>query len=223
MEFLYQGREKAKTICFSDGMNLDVIRAAHYLNKKKLAEPLLLGSPVQIREFASAHGLYTSGLKVRNPLHNPRLYGQAKTIFEKNKEDEINLFDIQEKIKTSLWYGMALLEQGLADTLITGSIVQQTEVIRAANIVLGNMEPGRALSTFYLLYSEANRHTLVFADCNINARPGSQQLAEIALDAAKNFSKITKEEARVAMLSFSTAGSAEHEMPQKVRQAVSIS
>ena len=218
MEFLYQGLKKNATVCFADSLNIDVIRAAHYLNKHKLAQPVLLGRAVQIREFASAHGLNTSGIKVRNPLHNARLYGLAKTIFEKNRP-EISLFELQEKIKTPLWYGMVLLEQDKADILISGSPAKQQEVIRAMNFVLGKKDNAQGFSSFFLVYKDETERTMAFADCLFNARPSSRQLAETALNTARNFNKMTGQEAYVAMLSFSTAGSAEHEMAQKIGQA----
>lgn len=219
MEFLYQGREKGSKILFTDSLNVDVIRAAHYLNRNKLAQPLLLGSVVQIREFASAHGMNTSGLKVRNPLHNPRLFGLAKTIFEKNKGKKLSFYEVQEKIKSALWYGMALLELGQADTLIAGSIAEWQEVGRAAEIVLGKAGFSQNISSFCLLFEEKSKRYLAFADCQLNIRPSSQRLAEIAIQAARAFSKITGQEARVAMLSFSTAGSAEHELVHSVSEA----
>ena len=224
MEFLYDGRKKGKRILFADCLNTEVIRAAHYLNKNKLAQPVLLGSPVQIREFASQHGMNTTGLKVRNPLHNPRLTGLAKTIFEKSEDKEISLFDVQEKIRTPLWYGMALLEQDAADVLITATILQQKEVVCAEKLILQTFDAAqeRVLSALYILKAPDGERPIAFADCHIQARPSAQEMAGIALDTAKNFGNITTEQPRVAILSFSTAGSAEHEMIQNSREAARL-
>jgi len=220
LEIIYQRSGGAKKIYFTSPLNVNVIQAARYLNKNRLAEPILLGSQIAIGDFAAAHHLNLRGLKIRNPLHNTRLYGLAKKVFAKNKQ-LFSLFDIQEKLKTPLWYGLSDLQNRQADFLIAGSPSPFDEFLEAVKYFLSAKDE-TFISSFHLLHSQADNQFWAVADCSLNVRPSADDLARIALNTAENFTKITQETARVALLSFSTSGSAAHPLAENVRHAARI-
>jgi phosphotransacetylase len=133
----------------------------------------------------------------------------------------LTLADADKQLRNPMYYSAMMVKTGLADLCIAGNISSTADVIRAGIRVIGTAPGTQTVSSFYIMQSPDQRRIFAFADCSIVPNPTSAQLADIAIDTAGNFTKITGEEARVALLSFSTNGSAEHELVNKIQQAVS--
>jgi phosphate acetyltransferase len=123
----------------------------------------------------------------------------------------------RETMKKDLFFGAMLVKEGMADGNVAGSFASTGDVLRAAIQVVGMAEGISIVSSFFLMvYPEI---TYSFADCAVVPNPDAMQLADIAISTADNHKKLTGEESYIAMLSFSTKGSAEHELIDKVRTA----
>jgi len=211
-----------RPVVFAEVNSRAVIETARFLTKNSKADAVLLGSSVSAGSFASAKSMNLSGLKIRDPRHDKRLFGAAKKIFENSSQRKISLYEIQEKLKTPLWYGLQAVNNGQAEILVIGKGHTYPDINTAVEEVLGPGSEDNYFSTFYLVFSEERRHWMALADCGLEVRPAPEVSARIAADTARSFTKLTGLEARTAMLSFSTAGSAVHPMQEMVSTAAQI-
>ncbi len=209
-------RKNQKRIAFTDVFDKNVLQAARRLADEKLALPVLLGSPVRVREFAAEAGVSLRGIPVKQALHEPKFDLWVKQFYRRRRE-KYSLFESGEKMRDPRWYGAMFLLHGKADICFAGNSGRPAEALRAALTVLGAQD--QHASGFYLLQSPDQSRCYAFADCCITPRPTSDQVADTATATAQSYQRITGQEARVAPLSFSTNGSAEHEMSKKMRAA----
>jgi len=213
-------QKKQRTVLLPDAMDIRTIQAARILKDNKLAEPVLIGSPVHIREFASAHKLNTTGVKVHKPEHDPKFEHQVRAFYEKRKEKGLSRFQARELLKQPLWYAAMLLNQEQADLCVAGNESATANVLRAGIQIIGLYQGIKTVSSFFIMVAPDDTRTLAFADCAVVPRPTSEQLVDIAVSTSRNFEKLTGRDARTAMLSFSTAGSANHALSENVADAV---
>lgn len=209
-------RKNQKRIAFTDVFDKNVLLAARRLADENLALPILLGSPVRVREFAAETGVSLRGIPVKQALHEPKFDLWVKQ-FYRGQREKYSLFEAGEKMRDPRWYGAMFLLKGKADICFAGNNGRPAEALRAALTVLG--EKDRHASGFYLLQAPDQPRYFAFADCCITPRPAADQVAETAIATAESFQRMTGREARVALLSFSTSGSAEHQMSKKMRDA----
>jgi len=213
-------RQTQKTILFADAQDVRVIEAVRYLKDNKLAEPVLVGSPVQVREFASAHGLSTRGIKVHKPRHDPEFDHRVRMFYEKRKEKGLLRHEAEAYLCQPLWYAADALARGKGDICIAGNLSTTAEVLRAGIRMVGLQEDVETVSSFFIMTDTDEKQLFAFADAAVMPRPTAEQLADIAISTARNFERLTATEARVALLSFSTNGSAEHAMTKPLLQAL---
>ncbi len=214
--------KKPKTVLLPDAMDLRVLRAARYLKDNRMAEPVLIGSPVQIREVASAAKLRTNGIKVRKPEHDARFDHLVRAFFDKSKEKGLTRREASDLLKQPLWYTAQQLNREAGALCAVGVGNGISEIVRAGIQLTEIQEEIQTLSGFYLLHSADEKRVFVFADGLIVPRPDEMQLADIAIATSRNFEHLSGQEARTALLSFSTAGSAEHPLAQKVIDALKL-
>lgn len=215
-------RKKPKRIIFGDARDERVLKAARRLRDEHLARPLLIGGPVDLREFAAGCGLKTQGLSIRWPLHDPDFEKYVKELLARRGPKGLSRTQAEELLCQPLWYSAAALRNGRADISIAGNLSSTADVLRAGIQALGLAGRDELVSSFYLMQSSDGSRLLAFADCSVVPRPSAEQLALIARRTAAAFSRISGEAARLALLSFSTRGSARHERVEVVRQAVEI-
>ncbi len=222
--FINQIREKAKlkyaTITFPDSEDIRAIQAAIFLQNEKIALPKLMGNPISINKIAKDNNLDIKDIEIVDPENSEKLNQYWQYLYDKRKDKGITKEIAQSTIKEPLYFAGAMLEQGDIDVVVGGNISTTANVIRAAISTVGLKANISLVSSFFIMLVQDQMYC--FADCAVNPNPNEEQLCDIAISSAINYQSITNEEARVAMLSFSTNGSANHEMVTKVQKATKL-
>lgn len=212
-----------KKIVLPEGEDSRVVRAAHRLVVEGLARPVLLGHPDRVHAVADEDGIVLPHtIPIVDPASSDKRSDYAQTLFQLRKHKGLTYEQALAMMSDVLYFGDVMVKRGEADGCVAGAAHPSPDVVRAAIHVLGVAEGSALVSSFFLMVLPDGR-PLTFADCGVNPDPDPRQLASIGIDAATNHRFLTGEEPRVAFLSFSTKGSAEHEAVAKVQTATQIS
>ncbi|KAF0152898.1 MAG: phosphate acetyltransferase [Ignavibacteria bacterium] len=218
---LKQIREKAalkkKTLVLPESHDERVLKAAEILSKEKVASVITLGNEDKIRNDAAKLGVDLQGIRIIDPEKSEKLSDFTNIFYNLRKHKGVTIEQARETIRRDIFFAGMMVREDLAHASVSGSFATTADVTRASIFCVG-LTPGMSiLSSFFLMaYPDI---VYSFADCAVNPNPDASQLADIAISTADNHKKLTGEESYVAMLSFSTKGSAEHELIDKVRQA----
>ncbi|MDR2113539.1 MAG: phosphotransacetylase [Candidatus Accumulibacter sp.] len=228
MELIARCAEAARgrpgRIVFPDSLDERAILAAARLAREGWAKPVLLGNPFELRAFCLRKGLRLEAAPVIDPAVSPLLDRFVEGYAERHPDSRPE--EIRSQMADPLWFGAALVEYGIASHCIAGNLSTTSAVLRAGLRVLGLAEGNKTVSSiFFMLPPESKDgggRVLGFGDCGVVPRPTVEQLADIAVSAAESFRNVTGETPRVAMLSFSSHGSARHPEAQAVREAAAL-
>ncbi len=215
-----KAKQVKKTIVLPESHDDRVIKAAEILNKEGIAKVITLGNEEKIREQANNLGADITGVRLIDPEKSEMLSDFSNIFFNLRKHKGVTIEDAREIMKRDLFFGAMLVKESMADGFVAGSTASTGDVLRSALQVVGMPEGTSVVSSFFLMIFP--ERVFSFADCAVVPNPDATQLADIAITTAENHKKLTGEEAYVAMLSFSTKGSAKHELVDKVLEATSI-
>lgn len=224
MKLIETIKAKAKAlnrrIVLPDAMDERAILAARKITDESIAKVLLIGIEKDVRKKAGEAGAHLNGIEIVDPENDGTTERYAKTFYEMRKSKGITSTQAVETMKHPLFFGAMMVKDGLADGSVAGSLSTTGDVLRAGIQVIGMQEGISIVSSFFLIIFPHKVYT--FADCGVVPNPNAEQLADIAITTAGNHQKLVGEEPLVAMLSFSTKGSAKHELIDKVVQATEI-
>jgi phosphate acetyltransferase len=205
-------RRCPKRVVFPESSDPRVVAAANQLALAKLARVVVLNPPEGTFE-PSIEFIWTSNEELRQRC--------ATQLFENRKGKGLSREGALEAVEDPLIFAALMVRLGVADVAVAGSLATTASVIRAGLYGIGTA-PGRSLISSFFLMQLTESNCVAFADCGVVPDPTPQQLAEIAMTTAENFRRLSGETARVAMLSFSTFGSADHPRVNKVREATRL-
>ncbi|MBI3260229.1 MAG: phosphate acetyltransferase [Ignavibacteriae bacterium] len=209
-----------KRIAFPDATDARTLRASLILNDLGICSPILIGIRREIEQIAVEHGLSIGQIPIVEPINSPEFEEYALKFAERRAEKGMTLEQAREYIKNPLYYAGMMADSNVVDGCVAGSLSTTGDVLRAGIQTVG-IEKGISVVSSFFLMVFADK-ILCYTDCGVVPEPNEEQLADIALSAARNFQKITNVEPRIAFLSFSTWGSAEHPAVLKVRRAALI-
>lgn len=228
MDFIKKIRERAttspKTIVLPEGSDERVVKAAEIIAKEKIARIVLLGNGDNLKNISKEFEL--SGVEIIDPELSPKAEEYATLLYEVRKNKGMTMEKAKELVRNPIWYGTLMVKNNDVDGMVAGAATATGDVFRPAfQIVKTAPGIGVVSSAFMMIVPKCEFGSdghLLFADCAINPNPDAKQLAEIAVSTAKTWESLMDDEPRVAMLSFSTKGSAQNEMVDKVVEATKI-
>jgi len=223
-ELLTQIRSKAaqreKTIVLPESHDERVLRAAEILTKEKIASIITLGNEDKIRGEASKSGIDLHGIRIIDIDKSDKLSDFANIFYNQRKHKGVTIEQARETVRRDVFFAGMMVREGMVHGSVAGSIATTADVTRSGIFCVGLGEGMSILSSFFLMVFPDAVYS--FADCAVNPNPDSKQLADIAICTADNFKKLLGEKPYIAMLSFSTKGSAEHELVDKVIEATKL-
>lgn len=230
MDVLAGFKEKAKAkrrrIVLPEGAELRTLKGAAQAVAEGLAEPILLGNEAEIRALAQQEQISLDGLTIIDIASSADLPAFAEQFYELRKHKGMTLEKAEQTVRNPLYYGNLMLLQGKADGLLAGADNTTGDVLRAA-LQTVKTKPGikTVSGAFVMILSDqtyGDQGVFIFGDCAVNPNPDSQQLADITISCAETKRSLLGGEPHVAMLSFSTKGSAKHENVDKVTEALAL-
>ncbi|MHB2020871.1 MAG: phosphate acetyltransferase [Candidatus Xenobia bacterium] len=211
-------------IVLPEGDDDRTLKAAAQLAGQKLAKVTVLGNLDAMRQKASALGVDLDGATLVDPRTSPDLERYANLYLEVRRSKGTTTDEARKQVEKPLVYGNLMVRDGKVDGCVAGAVHSTADTVRAALQLIGMRAGYKVISSFFLMVvpnpALGARGTFVFADCGVVPDPSAFQLAEIAIASSESFRALVGEEPKVALLSFSTRGSAEHKMIAKVREAL---
>jgi len=222
--FIKEIKEKAKSlnnrVAFPDAEDIRTIKAAIILKDENIAIPVLVGNEGAISKVASENNVNLEGIEIVDPVTSEYFNDFKLMLFDRRKAKGMTEEQASELVRLPIYFAGLMLDTDKVQVVVGGNVSSTGDIIRAAIYTVG-VAPGISIVSSYFIMAKEDK-LICFADCAVNPDPDEKQLADIAITSARNFKSVAGIDPRIAMLSFSTNGSADHPLVDKVKNATKI-
>ncbi|MBP7174752.1 MAG: phosphate acetyltransferase [Thermoclostridium sp.] len=219
-----RAKSDKKTIVLPESTDIRVVQAATMVMQRGIANVILVGDRGKIKELAG--DLDLSGVTIVNPDTSENFEDYVNSFYEMRKNKGMTLEKARETMKNPLYWGVMMVKKGEADGMVAGAANSTSDTLRPALQILKTAPGTKLVSAFFIMvvpnceYGENG--VFLYADSGLVENPDADQLSEIAISSAKTFKKLVEAEPKVAMLSYSSYGSAKSELTEKVIEATRL-
>ncbi len=230
MSFIENMKQRAKnnikTIVLPEGNDIRTIQAVEKVKKEGFADVIVMGKKDEILNIAKEHNINIDGVKIINPIEDINYEKFVNDFYELRKAKGMTFEKAKETLKDETYYGMMMVKEGFADGLVSGACHSTSNTLRPALQILKTAPGTKLVSAFFVMvvpnceYGENG--TFIFSDSGLNEYPDADSLAEIAISSSKSFEQLVGKQSKVAMLSYSTYGSATSPLTEKVIEATKL-
>ena len=221
-----KAKQSIKTIILTESEDKRVLEAAQKVKKQGFANIILIGNEEDANKLAKENNIDISGIPVINPETSDKFEEYANAFYELRKAKGMTEDKAKEMLKDNMYFGTMMVKMGDADGLVSGACHSTANTLRPALQILKTAPGTKLVSAFFLMvvpdckYGENG--ILIFGDSGLVENPTADELSEIAISSSKSFEQLTGKESKVAMLSYSTYGSAHSELTEKVVEATKL-
>ncbi|NLU31707.1 MAG: phosphate acetyltransferase [Clostridiaceae bacterium] len=227
-EFLRRITERAgldkKTIVLPESNDIRVLKATEIILKQGFANIVLVGDEEKIKSLAQ--GIDISGAVIVNPEKSEKFEDYSNTFYEMRKHKGMTIEKARETMKNPLYWGVMMVKKDEADGMVAGAAHSTSDTLRPALQILKTAPGVKLVSAFFIICvpdcEYGHKGTFLYADSGLVENPNAEELAEIAITSAATFKNLVEAEPKVAMLSYSSYGSARSELTEKVIEATKI-
>ena len=227
-EIKQRAKKEIKTIVLPEAEDIRILKATEQVLKEQYANIVLVGKQEEIEKKAKENNLSIQGAKIVDPTNSENYEEYVNLLYELRKHKGMTIEKAKELVKDPVYYGMLMVkdEKTEADGLVSGAAHSTSDTLRPALQILKTAPDTKLVSAFFVMvvpnceYGE--KGTFVFADSGLNENPDAENLSEIAISSSKSFKQLVEKEPKVAMLSYSTYGSAKSELTEKVIEATKL-
>ena len=231
MSFIDRMKEEAKkeikTIVLPESEDLRTLEATQMVLEEGFANIVLIGNPDDISKFATENNVDLTGAQIVNPATSPDFSRYANDLYELRKNKGMTLDQAKDLLMTnSRYFATMMVKEGDADGFVSGASHPTSDTLRPALQILKAAPGTKLVSAFFVMVLPDNQYgedgVFIFADSGLNEYPDADALSEIAISSAESFKELIGKEPKVAMLSYSTHGSAHSPLTDKVVEATKL-
>lgn len=225
-EFWEKAKSDVKRIVLPEGEEERNIKASAMIKKEGLAELILIGNSEKIKNKAKELNADIEGIQILDPETSEKTAAYTKEFYELRKSKGVTMEKAEKTLKDPMYFATLMVKMGDADGMVSGAVHTTGDLLRPGLQIIKTAPGISTVSSFFIMIVPGSEYgkdgMLLFSDCAVNPNPTAEQLAAIAISTAETAKNLCGMEPKVAMLSFSTKGSAEHELVEKVRKATEI-
>jgi len=227
MDFVSKMKELAKSdlrkIVLPEGNEERNLKAAQIIHAEKIAEVILVGNRNEIETNAEKFGVNIEGITIEDPSTSERTKGYAEGLYELRKKKGVTQTMAENIVLDPMYFATMMVKNDDAHGMVSGAVHTTGDLLRPGLQIIKTAPGISVVSSFFIMLlkdrSFGEDGQMLFADCAVNPNPNADELAAIAVATAESAKKLMKFEPKVAMLSFSSYGSAKHELVSKVVEA----
>ncbi len=230
MSFIDQIKERAKkeikTIVLPEATDIRILEASQIVKEQGYAKVILIGNEEEVRQLAKENSINLDGTQIIDPAKSDKTKEYASNLYELRKQKGMTEEQANRLILDPVYFGMMMVKLDEADGLVSGAAHSTSDTLRPALQILKTAPGTKLVSAFFIMVvpdcQYGSNGTFIFADSGLNEEPNAEALSEIAISSSKSFEQLIGEQAKVAMLSYSTYESAHSASTEKVIEATKL-